>query len=190
MGAPAEMLPPPEPSHRELLLAARAGDESSLEAFCRARFSWMRRIALLELGDTVRADDAVQDAMIQLVGNIGRWDPSRPFEPWLATIVRNAARQHRRRWRPWEPLVERLRPSRLDHDLDLGRAAGAALEAFDALSPGQRQAAYHVDVLDMDVDEVARMFGIAPSTVRVQLHRARKSLRENLQAWHALLEES
>ncbi|MCB9677559.1 MAG: sigma-70 family RNA polymerase sigma factor [Alphaproteobacteria bacterium] len=186
MGALARM--PAEPDDRDLLLAAREGDEASLEAFCRRRFTWMRRIARLELGDPVRAEDAVQDALVQLVSHVGRWDPARPFEPWLAAIVRNCARMQRRRWRPWEPLVERFRGARTDRDLDLRRASSAALEAFDQLAPGQRHAVYHVDVLDMDVDEVARLLDITPSTVRVQLHRGRKNLRAQLEAWRTLLE--
>ena len=180
---------PPDPD-TILLRDAQSGDSDSLEKFCRTRFGWMRRIAMLELGNATQVDDAVQDALIQLVDNLHRWDAERPFEPWLATIVRNCARQHRRRWRPWSPLVERFRPSRLDREVDLERAARAALEAFETLSPGQRQAVYHVDVLEMSVAEVAQLLGIAPSTVRVQVHRARTILRERLGEWRPVLEES
>ncbi|MEZ4318190.1 MAG: sigma-70 family RNA polymerase sigma factor [Myxococcota bacterium] len=189
MGSLAHMQPAPPDDHT-LLVRARDGDPDALEAFCRSRFTWMRRIAVLELRDGVRADDAIQDALVLLMHHLERWDPSRPFEPWLATLVRNAARQHRRRWRPWEPLLDRFRSQRLDRGLDLQRARAAVLDAFDGLSPGQRQAVYHVDVLGMDVAEVAALLEISPSTVRVQLHRARHALRTQLAPWHTLLEDS
>ena len=177
-------------SETALLLAARGGDGPSLEQFCRTRFPWMRRIALLELGQASLVDDAVQDAMMQLISNLQRWDPDRPFEPWLATIVRNSARQQRRRWRPWSPLVDRFRAPRMDTDLDLQRASAATLKAFALLSPGQRQAVYHVDVLGLPVAEVAVLLDANPSTLRVQVHKARKKLRHHLGEWRTVLEIS
>jgi len=180
----------PTESETTLLQAAREGDAPSLERFCRHRFAWMRRIALLELGQAALVDDAVQDAMVQLINHLHRWDPTRPFEPWLATIVRNSARQQRRRWRPWSPLVERFTAPRLDTDLDLQRAATATLKAFATLSPGQRQALYHVDMLELSVAEVAELLEMNPSTVRVQVHKARKKLRHHLGDWRTVLEIS
>lgn len=177
-----------DPEHA-LLLAARAGDREALERFCRGRYRWMRRLAILELGDASRADDAVQEALIAVLRKLDQWDPDRPFVPWLATIVRNAARMQRRRWRPWEAWRPRASGVSLERELDLRRAGNRVVRALAELTPAERQAVYHVDVLELPVSEVAALLEKNPSTLRVLLHRGRGRLRALLGEHLTLLED-
>jgi len=54
--------------------------------------------------------------------------------------------------------------------------------ALAALSPRQREAVVLVDLLQFPSDEAARLMGIAPSTLRVQLARGRDRVRTELGA--------
>ena len=57
----------------------------------------------------------------------------------------------------------------------------AAVERVLATMPPRRRACAALCIyLDLGVDEAAESLGIAPSTVRVQLHRARQDLRAAL----------
>ena len=80
----------------DLLRRATQGDAGALEAVARAWYGRMRRWALLEVGDRALAEDAVQEALVRLIRHIHRYDPDRPFGPWLRTVVRNCC-AHRRR---------------------------------------------------------------------------------------------
>ncbi len=52
--------------------------------------------------------------------------------------------------------------------------------ALATLTPRQRQAVVLVDVLQFPADEAARLLGMAPSTLRVQLARGRDRARAGL----------
>lgn len=60
-------------------------------------------------GDDALADDCVQDACMRALEARGQFDPSRPFRPWVFTIVRNAYLQRARRsWRMLPDTDDRL----------------------------------------------------------------------------------
>ena len=50
------------------------------------------RAALGWLGDEQEAREAAQDALLKAWSARERYDPARPFYPWLHTIVRNTCR--------------------------------------------------------------------------------------------------
>ena len=86
-----------DPVEAEWAAKAHAGD---IEAFGRLvdRYGEQaRRVARGILGDTHDGDDAAQDAFLSALRNLGRYDPNRPFGPWLMRIVSNAAVDRRRR---------------------------------------------------------------------------------------------
>ncbi|MGH7644568.1 MAG: sigma-70 family RNA polymerase sigma factor, partial [Gemmatimonadales bacterium] len=97
---------------------AGAGDDAGLavraaggdrEAFGRLVERWTpqaRRVARAVLRDPDDADDAAQDAFLAALVKLERYDPGRPFGPWLMRIVANAAtdRRRRRAVRQAEPL--------------------------------------------------------------------------------------
>jgi len=57
---------------------------------------------------------------------------------------------------------------------------GEVLNALRRLSPNQRAAVVLRYEADLPVEEVARLMGVRPATVRVHLHRARGRLRKLL----------
>ena len=44
------------------------------------------------LGQRQDAEDAAQETFVRVLKNLHRWDPARPFEPWLLTIAGNRCR--------------------------------------------------------------------------------------------------
>ena len=78
----------------ELAVRAFAGDR---DAFVQRYAGQARRVARAVLGNEADADDAAQDGFLAALRNLGRYDPTRPFGPWLMRIVSNAATDRRRR---------------------------------------------------------------------------------------------
>lgn len=165
---------------------AALGGEAELRRLMARRGEALLRLAAGLLGDWEEARDACQETWIAVWRNRGLADPGRPLWPWLLSIHLNGCRSRlrRRRLRRWlrldEGEAQRLPapPPALEDDGEETRARLAAVLALSArLSPRQREALLLVDLEGLDSVEAARVLDCRPSTLRVQLSRARARLR-------------
>ncbi len=145
--------------------------------------------ALRILGDRDAALDAAHQAFIKAYRSIASYDRSRPIRPWLLRIAVNEAISiGRSRTR------ERSRQApEADAALVADRAATPERETLDRESREAIRSAvarlpelYRVVVVlryfnELSVDEVAAVTGRSPSTVGVQLLRARQLLRKGME---------
>ena len=67
-----------------------------------------------------------------------------------------------------------------DHTIDIGRTTAQAVALFGQLSGRQREVMHLCTHDGLNTAEAAEALGIAPATVRVLLHRARRFLRTAL----------
>ncbi len=94
-------------------------------------------------------------------------------------VFRTALNLNRKRLRRLAVRARHLKPPVARRDeIDVAEERLDVLRAVRALPRGQREALLLVEWLDLDVDEVAHLLGIAPASVRGRLHRARRALRE------------
>jgi len=180
-----------ERSETALVRDAASGDREALRLLSERYWPSIRRQAMLELGDRPLAEDAAQEALVRLIRFIHKVDPERPFVHWIRSVVRNCCRDVRirvaRRASRETPVVELGASSKIDRRLDLDRSARIAVSAFSCLSARQRQAFDLCDRQGYTIGEAATLMEIAPGTVRVLLHGARKRLRQELIAHRAEL---
>lgn len=165
---------------------AALGGEADLRRLMRRRGEALLRLAGGLLGDWEEARDACQETWIAAWQARARLEPGRPLWPWLLAIHLNGCRGRlrRRKLRRWLRLeegdLERLpAPGPAPEDGDDGNRARleAVLALAVRLSPRQREALLLVDLEGLDGVEAARALGCRPSTLRVQLARARGRLR-------------
>ena len=164
-----------EPDPR--LAEAVAGNRSALGELAEVYYPQLRRWALLETGRKDLAEDAVQEALVRLVRFIHTYDPAQPFEPWLRTLVRNAARDARQR-KPLLDWIPFFRPASTERSVDLSRSARTALGFIERLTPRQRELVDLCDLQGNTAAEAARRLDIDPATARVHLHEAHRRLRD------------
>lgn len=144
---------------------------------------------LLQLGnhlarDAAEAEDLVQETFLIAIRKARRWDGRRPVRPWLVGILTHEARRMRRRG-----------GRKIDVDrLVRVEAEGAERAVLDAEVRGQIESAVtrlperYGEVVRSAVlhgeepSGIAERLGIAPGTVRVQLHRGLDLLRKALPA--------
>ena len=96
------MRPPPSPRLLEVdLIRARfaAGDEQALEE-CQRRFGPLLLANARRIVGPNDAEDVVQTVMIEAWRKRHRYDPGRPLEAWLLTILRRRAIDLVRKQRP------------------------------------------------------------------------------------------
>jgi len=175
----------------QLARQARAGCSASFEELTRrvspGLLSYLRgRCPTLQ-----DAEDLRQETLLRVHRNLARYDPQRPFEPWLLTIAARLAAGRTRGDRRTDALpmetvaAESTEPSDLDR-----REAGAVLwaTASQALSGPQYRALRLRYVDGLDVRNVAAAMGVTIASAKVLLFRARRRLMD-LPSIRALLDE-
>ncbi len=174
---------------QESALAARA-NAGDLEAFGKLveRYAGQaRRVARAVLADPDDGDDAAQDGFLSALRHLGRYDPSRPFGPWLMRIVANAAadRRRRRKVRAAQELSPTTGDGRPGPDSETDRRAfrAAFARALDQLPERQRIAVTLFDVEGYSHAEVAEILDIPQGTARSDVFHARRRLRTALASW-------
>lgn len=171
----------------ELAVLAQAGNREAFGELVRRYAGQARRVARAVLRDPQDADDAVQDAFLSALRNLGRYDATRPFGPWLLRIVSNAAldRLRRERVRATEAIAPEVaaRDAAPDRLADRAALSDALRAALATLPERQRVAVVLFDVEGYSHGEIAEILGIPEGTVRSHVFHARRTLRAALAAW-------
>ena len=177
----------PDVTDAELATRARGGDRAAFGELATRHEGAARRVARAILGDADDADDAAQDAFLLAWRHLQRYDPSRPFGPWLMRVVANAAtdRRRRRRVRRAEPISPvAAAPGAGPAEITDRWAFHAALRAaLDELPERQRKAVVLFDVEGYSHREIGDMLNVPEGTVRSDVFHARRALRPRLAAW-------
>jgi len=171
-----------EPADATLLAAGARGDGAAFALLVRRYIRAATLLAAQLLGDRDDAEDVVQEAFTVVHRDAGRFDPARPFGPWLYAIVRRLASNRRARelrrarlLRLWGRTARTAPPP--DAAMYAGLEVEAVRKALAQLSPMQRACFELVTIRELSIEEVATMHGISESTVRQHIFRARAALR-------------
>ena len=171
------------------MLAAQQGDAVAYRALLRECLPVIAATARAQGVRGDRVDDVVQDTLLTIHRARATYDPARPFLPWLRAIAKRRAidtlRQHGR-----QAAREVHDPAAYEGHAVADLPAGDVLDQQDraralraavaGLPPGQRQAVEHLALGEKSLDEVAALTGRGKGALKVNLHRALKSLRLRL----------
>ncbi len=141
------------------------------EALVRDTAPRLYRAALSILGDPHEAEDAVQDAFVKFLEKA----PDDLDEPsaWLMRVLVNGCKSRLRLH--WRRVVE------LPDTLPVpGPEEREELEELYALPPGDRAAIHLFYYEGYSTEEIARITGMRPGSVRSRLSRARAKLKRLL----------
>jgi len=157
----------------------------SLTALHAASFAW----AVVCCRDRDLAEEVLQSVYVKVLDGRAPHEGRSSFRTWLFAVIRNAARDRRRkRW--WSRVL------RLEFE-SLRRAAGAAhgddssagaddqlslvRAALNQLPERQRQIAHLVLYEDLTIAQAASAMGVTVGTARQHYARAKETLRKRLQ---------
>ena len=122
-------------------------------------------------------DDLVQDVFLVALKKLNTLRDDSAFGAWLGMIARNRAMDFHRRKRETEELSDDLAtPGTSESD----REAANVLEVICGLPEAYRETLVLRLVEGMTGPEIADRTGLTPASVRVNLHRGMKLLREKL----------
>lgn len=169
------------------LVASLSGGRRERDAAVRELFELTRTslygLALRMTGHPELADDAVQEAFVDVLRGVGGFRGEARLSTWLFRVAVRAATRVAARARRREELL----PEGLDaggespaHSAAQRDAAARILAAIAAL-PAPLRAVVALSALDdLPQTEVARVLGLPTGTVYSRLHEARARLRESL----------
>jgi RNA polymerase sigma-70 factor (ECF subfamily) len=167
-----------------LVTLAQSGDEEAFASLAITIGHRLHAISKRILRDTDRAEDATQQALLQIWRELPSLrDPGR-FEAWCyRVLVRVCYAESRatRRWAPNVHLLSRNATSR-DGDLDDVWDRDQLERGFRRLSIEHRTVVVLHYYLDQSPEEIGETLGVPVGTIRSRLFYAIRAMRANLEA--------
>jgi RNA polymerase sigma-70 factor (ECF subfamily) len=170
----------------ELALKASRGDQTALNGLLRKIEPDVLRHASRFLPCRQDAEEACQDALLQVARNIHRFEGRSRFSTWLHVVVANSSRSTYRslKRRSVEQVGElpQQRPDPRRTSVIAGSRVDIldAMEDLEARKPDLIQALVLRDVSQLEYSEIADQLGLPLGTVKSRIHEARKQFRQTL----------
>jgi len=169
---------------QDLVVQAQQGDQRAFESLTAANHARLFRVAQGILRDPHLAEDATQQAFLDIWRHIRRLREPSKFEGWSYRLVVNACYDEAKRKPKWmpdsaiqpaaEPVASDAFASVADRD-QLSRG-------FQHLSLDHRAILVLRYLLDMTLEQVAEALDVPEGTVHSRLKRAMDALRAGLEA--------
>lgn len=135
------------------------------------------RVALAQTGSPADADDVYQDVFLRLLKDTTPFASDEHLKAWLLRVTLNCCHDvGRSGWK------RRMRPLERQH-ANIPAPDGFRADIWEVvgeLPPDQRAVVHLFYVEGYSTDEIARIVGCRPATVRTRLYRAREQLRIDL----------
>lgn len=189
-----------DPGHaetRRLLGAAQEGDHEAFRRFVEMHMRAVYAIAYRFMGNHDDADDVAQETFVRAWQAVERYDARYSPYTWLRTIAtRLAVNELEKRRRRQTEGGERFEVAAETHraatpgpaeELEAREASGRVERALASLPDDYRAALVLRTYEELSYEEIARALGIPIGTVMSRIHRARRMLRERLEAFTAPL---
>jgi RNA polymerase sigma-70 factor (ECF subfamily) len=169
------------PSPADLVVRAAGGDRVALGELLRKLGPGMVRTAYKVTGSRADAEDAVQEAMLQLARSLGGLKEPRAIAAYASRIVLRAALRSRRRARPdqdehddLDDLASENHPT--DEMLERRRQVERALALLERLPEEQAEVMMMHCVEGYSVAEVAEAMGVSFHTITSRVRLAKQHL--------------
>ena len=166
-----------------LVVRSQIGDETAFEELLRTHSPRLRAYVSRMLGtEHERADDLLQEIWVSVFRALPRLNDAAAFRSWLFRIARDrVCREFRRRHLPMsfnEPAASAEAVEEMNDEPPAGETIRWGLER---LSPDHREVLMLRFLEDLSYEDIARITGTAPGTVRSRIHYAKRALKDALQ---------
>jgi RNA polymerase sigma-70 factor, ECF subfamily len=175
MSPPLSQAEPATQSVEAMLVRAVLGGELDCFAKLYEMFAPMVHGILLVRVPRDEVDDLVQDIFLHALKKLHTLRDASAFGPWIAMISRNRAMDFHRQNRETVEIRDEMAIGKPPN-----RTAREILDLIRGLPEAYRETLVLRFVEGMTGPEIARRTGLTPASVRVNLHRGMKLLRQRL----------
>ncbi len=176
------------PNPADLLVEkVRAGDLEAFDGLMLLTERLVIGVAWRILGNRDLARDAAQETFLRVFRSLDRFRLGESFQAWICQITVNVCRDLARKRGPVAVDLEDM--DSLPHEHGAVPKAGAeeallfeerrslVQGALKSLPPGERTALILRDIEGFSTEDVARVLGVRPVTIRTQVSSARSKIR-------------
>ncbi|HET7334665.1 MAG TPA: RNA polymerase sigma factor [Rhizomicrobium sp.] len=174
----------------EFAACAKTGDRAAFDVLVRRHKDGLYRFVRRYVGDADEAYDVLQDSFVAAWSGLRRYDPSRPFLPWLRVIALNKCRDFGRRQTvrrlfllafARENAQASIRP-RTDGETDAAQLQANRLARLDRaiaqLPKFYKEPLLLTSVSGLSHQDAAAMLKTTPKAIEMRLYRARRKIQE------------
>jgi RNA polymerase sigma-70 factor (ECF subfamily) len=169
----------------DLARRAQTGDRDALEALLGAVRPRALNVCRGVLPYSSDAEDACQEALINIANKVGSWHGRGRFTTWMHAVAVNSARSTYRRLKNQAIASDTAALDKPD-PRTTSVIAGTRLDLLEAMEALERDHPQFVeplllrDVYGLPYDEIARLVDAPLGTVKAQIHHGRKLVRPML----------
>jgi RNA polymerase sigma-70 factor (ECF subfamily) len=174
-----------------LIAAAKRGEPAAFDAFCRAHAKRLLRVAFRITKNREDAEDALQDSFLLAFVHIRSFDGKSSFSTWLTRIAINTALMMVRKRRPTNLVslddarhsrghleIHATAPDPEEHFVKHEQEA-ILRAAIRELRPAVRRALELQQLLELSLDETAKMLGVSLTAAKSRLFHGKAALRKS-----------
>ncbi len=166
----------------ELIGQAQSGDQQAFRQLVDNYTPLLWRVAYAMLRERMAAEDALQEAWLDVWRSLPHFQHGRPLRPWLLTILANRCRMAmRKRQLPQLWLDEESGPTATaDPIVAVNDSSEYLIQLLSGLTPEQKRVLELRYFADLELAEIAHVTGWPLGTVKSRLHRALAILQEKI----------
>ena len=175
---------------KDLVLRACEGEGKAFDQLVLAYQRLIYSVCYRFVRNHDEANDLAQDTFLKAYQALHRFEPARPFRPWLVAIAANVSVSYLRRRSRWRKLSMKHQEDVASRSHGSGPNGAEALETeetlravqkgIDALPPEYRAVLLLRVQEHLSYDEIADALELPRGTVMSRLSRARERLRKCL----------
>jgi RNA polymerase sigma-70 factor (ECF subfamily) len=175
-----------------LIEECRGGNLTNFRKLVGATSPFVFSVAFRMTGDEDLAKDIVQETMITIWQKLKKIRSSEGYKVWVYRIAINKCYDHLRRIKrnpesvaddlTWARLSNRLSEMQVT-DMENAEIAGIINLLTDRLSPKQKAVFVLSDLEDMTAEEISGITGMSRTTIKANLHYARKSISQMVEKY-------
>ncbi|HOC79571.1 MAG TPA: RNA polymerase sigma factor [Caldisericia bacterium] len=166
------------------------GDEDAFRCLYDEFGAYVFKIVAMQLHNNSKAEELTQDIFLKIWRFASKYDPSRPFKPWLSRVVSNEIISYRRAQEERTESIEELAETgytpaeEMDSYRDRQLSDDISYElqnAMGILTDNQRQVVVMKYYEGLKIREIADGLGIGESAVKARLYTALETLSTTAQ---------
>ncbi|GAB7387755.1 sigma-70 family RNA polymerase sigma factor [Bacillaceae bacterium] len=167
----------------DLIRKTANGDREAFGELYEKTVRYVFQTVYFLLEEKADVEDVVQNIYLELYRSLPRYDPGRPFRPWLTGLVIRQVNAHRRKkWMLVRNLVHKrqqaeTREPDFSDDVVEQMTRRELFQQMEKLPFKLKQVVILHYLHELTHDEVAQVLDIPPGTVKSRLHAALKKLR-------------
>jgi RNA polymerase sigma-70 factor (ECF subfamily) len=167
-----------------LVVRAQAGELEAFAQLADALYGRCYAVAMRLLRDSGLAQDATQQALVNIWRDLTRLHDTGRFDAWSYRVLVRACYAEYRRAPRWMPAIEAEGPGEpvARDELKVVIDRDQLERGFRRLSMDHRAVVVLHHFLDLPLEQVADVLGLPVGTVKSRLHRALAEMRASLQA--------